>query len=86
MKKVEIYSHRNCSYCVRAKQLLQARGITYEEQDVGQTPQLLTEMVTRTGGRTFPQIIINDEPIGGYTELLALDSSQQLDNLINPSS
>ena len=85
MTQVEIYSHQNCGYCVRAKRLLRERGITYHEQDVGRSPHLLEEMVTRTGGRTFPQIIINERPIGGYTELLSLDRSQQLDDLINPS-
>jgi glutaredoxin 3 len=84
MNRVEIYSHQHCSYCHRAKALLEARGISYQEQDVGRDQQLLAEMVQRTGGRTFPQIVINDQPIGGYTELAELDRTQQLDSLIYP--
>jgi glutaredoxin 3 len=64
--------------------LLEARGIRYQEQDVGRDQQLLAEMVQRTGSRTFPQIVINDRPIGGYTELAELDRTQQLDSLIYP--
>lgn len=82
MKKVEIYSHPTCSYCHQAKALLEQRGIAYQEQNVGQDQRLLVEMVEKTGGRTFPQIIIDDLPIGGYTELLELDRSKQLTHLI----
>ena len=83
MNKVEIYSHPGCGYCQQAKALLNARGIRYREQDVGRDQRLLSEMVQRTGGRTFPQILINDQPIGGYSELLELDRTQRLETLFN---
>jgi glutaredoxin 3 len=83
MNNVEIYSHPGCGYCQQAKALLKARGIHYRERDVGRDQQLLAEMVQRTGGRTFPQILINERPIGGYTELLDLDRNQQLESLFN---
>ena len=83
MNKVEIYSHPGCGYCQQAKALLKERGIRYREQDVGRDQRLLSEMVQRTGGRTFPQILINDQPIGGYSELLELDRAQRLETLFN---
>ncbi|MEJ2694017.1 MAG: glutaredoxin domain-containing protein [Candidatus Thiodiazotropha sp.] len=82
MKQVEIYSRPGCSYCQQAKELLKARGIAYQEQDISQDEALIVEMVRRTGGRTLPQILISDRPIGGFSELRQLDSSQQLDTLL----
>jgi len=83
MNKVEIYSHPSCSYCHQAKGLLNARGIEYQELNVGQDRQLLAQMVERTGGRTFPQIIIKDQAIGGFDDLRRLDQKQQLSTLLN---
>ncbi len=82
MKRVEIYSQPGCSYCQQAKDLLKARGIAYQEQDVSQDEELAIEMVRRTGGRTLPQILISNRPIGGFAELRQLDSSQELDKLL----
>jgi glutaredoxin 3 len=59
---------------VRAKRLLQARGILYTEYDVGEDAELRDEIVRRTGRRTVPQIFIDQEAIGGFEELAALDA------------
>jgi len=83
MNKVEIYSHPGCGYCHQAKGLLNARGIEYQELDVAQDRQLLAQMMERTGGRTLPQIIINDQVIGGFDDLRQLDQSKQLKTLLN---
>lgn len=83
MKRVEIYSQPDCSYCQQAKKLLEARGIAYQERDISQDEEQVIEMVRRTGGRTLPQILIRNRPIGGFAELRQLDSSQQLDNLLH---
>ena len=76
MTNVEIYSHPGCSYCHQAKGLLNAQGVKYQDFDVAQNSQLLAEMVSRTGGRTLPQVIINGQAIGGFNELrkLVLDN------------
>ena len=82
MARVEIYTTPNCPFCVRAKRLLQARGIAYEEVDVAGDPELRADLVQRTGRRTVPQIFIDGEPIGGFEELAALDASTRLANLV----
>ena len=82
MARVEIYTTPSCPFCVRAKRLLQARGIAYDEVDVAGDPELRADLVRRTGRRTVPQIFIDGEPIGGFEELAALDASTRLANLV----
>jgi len=83
MARVEVYTTSMCPYCVRAKRLLQARGIAYEETDVGGDPALRAEVMERSGGRrTVPQIFIDGRSIGGYDELAALDVSGELVGLV----
>ena len=80
--KVIVYTADYCPYCVRAKQLLTRKDIDFQEIDVTD-PATRGEMVTRAGGRkTIPQIFINDQHIGGFDDLSALDRSGQLDTLI----
>lgn len=82
MARVELYTTASCPYCVRAKRLLQARNIAYEEVDVGGDPALRAEIVERSGGRrTVPQIFIDGRSIGGYDELAALDAAGELATL-----
>jgi glutaredoxin 3 len=79
MSRVLVYSTRWCGYCVRAKALLDSKEIEYEEivlEDDQSFRQLLHEL---TGGLTVPQIVIDGEPIGGFTELWRLDRSGELD-------
>lgn len=73
--KVRVYSTTHCGYCVRAKALLDARGIPYEEIDVTHDHDARMWLVKATGQRTVPQVFIGDESIGGFTELRALDAS-----------
>jgi len=79
---VEIYTTPSCPFCVRAKRLLEARGIDYDEIDVADDPALRADLVQRTGRRTVPQIFIDGEPIGGFEELAALDANTRLADLI----
>ena len=79
MSKVVVYSTRWCGYCVRAKALLDAKGIEYEEVTLDDNPAFRAELHELTGGWTVPQILIDGTPIGGYTELWRLDKSGQLD-------
>lgn len=81
--RVEVYSAGYCSYCVRAKQLLDRKGIAYIEIQVDVDAERRQEMERRTGRRTVPQIIIDDQPIGGFDDLWTLDQSGQLDKLLS---
>jgi glutaredoxin 3 len=80
---VEIYTKTFCSYCWRAKSLLDAKGVEYQEisVDFGGGPK--QAMVQRAGGRTtVPQIFIGERHVGGCDDLMALDRSGQLDALL----
>ena len=79
MNRIEIYTTRWCGYCVRAKALLDGKGIAYEEISLDDDPAFRRRLEELTGGWTVPQILIDGTPIGGYTELWRLDKSGQLD-------
>lgn len=73
MARVIVYTTPVCPYCVQAKRLLGERSIPYDEIDVGTDDALRDEMIERAGGkRTVPQIFIDGNHVGGYTELRAL--------------
>lgn len=82
MATITIYTTPYCPYCVRAKQLLENKEVSYEEIDVSDR-SLRPNMTKITGGTTVPQIIINEKPIGGCDELYALERAGQLDTLLN---
>ena len=80
---VEIYTKFGCPYCVRAKHLLDSKGLSYTEYDVTMGGAKREEMVARApGARAVPQIFINDVAIGGSDDLRALDSQGKLDTLL----
>jgi glutaredoxin 3 len=79
MARVRIYSTRWCGYCVRAKALLEGKGIEYEEVSLDDDPGFRQKLYDLTGGWTVPQILIDGRPIGGYTELWRLDRDGRLD-------
>jgi len=76
-----MYSTTWCGYCVRAKALLERRGLEYEEIFLDDDPGFRATVHGLTGGWTVPQILIDDEPIGGYTELWCLERDGRLDEL-----
>jgi glutaredoxin 3 len=77
MAKVELYTTDHCGHCVRAKLLLEQRGIPFEE--IRSDRARLEEL---TGGWTFPQVVIDGRAIGGYDELVMLDRSGALAALL----
>ena len=79
MTRIQIYTTRWCGYCVRAKALLDAKGIAYEEISLDSDPAFRRNLFDLTGGWTVPQILIDDVPIGGFTELWRLDKSGALE-------
>jgi len=78
--RIRVYSTRWCGYCVRAKALLESRGIEYEEISLDSDPAFRRKLFDLTGGWTVPQILIDGRPIGGYTELWRLDREGRLDD------
>lgn len=83
MPEVEVYTTPFCPYCWRAKRLLQARGVAFDEIDLWQHPERRQEMAGRAGGRTtVPQILIDGRAIGGSDELVALEQGGELDALL----
>lgn len=84
MPDVVIYSKAFCPYCDRAKQLLTHKGIEYTEYRVDLDPTHFATMLAKSEGRrTLPQIFINDQGIGGFDDLWALEQQGKLDILIN---
>ncbi|HZO36510.1 MAG TPA: glutaredoxin domain-containing protein [Solirubrobacteraceae bacterium] len=82
MANVTVYSTDFCSFCERAKALLDARGHAYEEINLERDPDGRAQLVERTGMMTFPQVLIGDELVGGFTELLQADRSGRLKQLV----
>ena len=83
MPKIEIYTTTICPFCHAAKKLLTDKGADFLEISLTQEPHLRDRMVERAkGGRTVPQIFINDAHIGGCDDLYALDSKGELDPLL----
>ena len=79
MSTIQLYTTRWCGYCVRAKALLDDKGLAYEEINLDDDPAFRKTLQELTGGWTVPQILIDGTPIGGYTELWRLEKSGQLD-------
>jgi glutaredoxin 3 len=80
MARIRVYSTRWCGYCVRAKTLLENKGIEFEEISLDDDPAFRQKLFDLTGGWTVPQILIDGRPIGGYTELWRLDRDGRLDD------
>lgn len=83
MARVEIYTKAFCSYCSRAKRLLEEKGVDYEEFDITFGGDKRAEMLQRANGRTtVPQIFIGGRHVGGSDDLYALDRDGGLDSLL----
>jgi glutaredoxin 3 len=83
MSKIEIYTTQTCPYCVKSKNLLNKKGVKYEEIDVSNNPELRQKMVANAGGRTtVPQIFIGKHHVGGCDDLYALEQQGELDKIL----
>jgi glutaredoxin 3 len=81
--KVTVYTTGWCPYCARAKSLLSAKGVQFEEIDVDSVPEAYQAMTARSGGRTsVPQIFIGEHHVGGCDDLNALEAAGRLDPLL----
>ncbi|PAU55613.1 glutaredoxin 3 [Pseudomonas sp. PIC25] len=79
MSKIVIYTTAWCPYCIRAKQLLNHKGVSFEEIPVDGKPDLRAEMARKAGRTSVPQIWINGAHIGGCDDLYALERAGKLD-------
>jgi glutaredoxin 3 len=82
MAKVEIYTTQSCPFCVRAKKLLDQKGVVYTEISVDNDPALRRQMQERSGRHTVPQIFINEQSQGGCDDLYSLEASGKLSTLL----
>jgi glutaredoxin 3 len=83
MAEVIIYRTTYCPYCDMAKRLFQDLGVEFDEVDVTNDSEMRHKLVRMTGGRrTVPQIFINGESVGGYTDVAALQKSGELDEML----
>jgi glutaredoxin 3 len=79
---VKIYTREWCGYCTAALRLLKQKGVQYEHIDCSADPGTRKWLVEATGRTTVPQIFIDDQPIGGYTDLRDLDDRGVLDRML----
>ena len=75
---IKIYSTSWCGPCKNVKRLLDERGLSYVEIDIEEIGWSRDDLYDLTGGRTVPQIVINEKPVGGYDDLLILDREGKL--------
>lgn len=82
MKPVKIYTTLFCPYCTAAKSLLTKKGVPFEEIDATGNPDLRQEIRERSGQHTVPQIFIDEQSVGGFSELNELEMCGELDELL----
>ena len=81
-KKVVIYTTQGCPYCADAKELLNKKGVKYEEIQVDKDPNKLAEMIKLSQRRSVPQLFIDKKSIGGFDDLSKLAASGELATLL----
>ena len=82
MKKVVMYTTPICPYCIRAKRLLDSKGVSYMDIDLRAQPHRRMEMMQKSDRTTVPQIWVGDTHVGGFDELWAMDRQGKLDKLL----
>ena len=82
MSNVTVYTTEPCSFCARVKGLLKSRGVEYTEINLSKDPEGRVELAQKTGMMTFPQVTIDGELVGGFTEVQAAAESGRLDELL----
>ena len=82
MAAVKIYTKTSCPACVLAKQILDQKGVSFEEFVMDDKPEELQALIKETNMKTVPQIFINGHLIGGCSDMIDLDKKNQLDILL----
>lgn len=83
MARVVVYTKRYCPYCTAAKALLRSKGVSFEEKDIDDDTEKRQWLASVSGQRTVPQVFVNGRPLGGYTDIAALDDEGKLDRLLS---
>ena len=87
MANITMYTTGYCPFCNNAERLLESKGVTdINKIRVDESPELKVAMMEKTGRRTVPQIYINEQYIGGFDDLRALDLAGELDSLLATDS
>ena len=87
MADITMYTTGYCPFCNNAERLLESKGVTdINKIRVDDSPELMVAMMEKTGRRTVPQIYINEQHIGGFDDLRALDLAGELDPLLGTDS
>lgn len=81
--RIVVYTTDRCPYCMRAKRLLDSKGLAYEEINLGRDPEGRVELAGKTGMMTFPQVLIDDTLVGGFEETAAAAATGKLDELLS---
>jgi glutaredoxin 3 len=80
--QIVVYTTDRCPYCIRAKRLLDSKGLAYEEINLGRNPDGRMALARKTGMMTFPQVLIDDVLVGGFEETAAAATTGRLDELL----
>ncbi len=81
-RKIVIYGNETCAHCAAARMLLTKKRLSFDDIRISGDDELSEEMLRLSGSRSVPQIFVNDQLIGGFDELSALDKSGDLDRLV----
>jgi len=82
MSEITVYTTEPCAYCARVKGLLKARGLEFREINLSKDSEGRLELASKTGMMTFPQVLIDDQLLGGFSETDAAARSGRLDDLL----
>jgi glutaredoxin 3 len=82
MSQVKVYTTEPCAFCVRVKGLLKSRGVEFSEINLAKNPDGRAALARETGMLSFPQVIIDGQLVGGFTEVRAAAESGRLDELL----
>jgi glutaredoxin 3 len=82
MSQVKVYTTEPCSFCARVKGLLKSRGVEFAEINLAKNPEGRAALARETGMLSFPQVIVDGELLGGFTEVQAAAESGRLDELL----
>lgn len=83
MANVKIYTKDYCTYCTKAKALLDSLNVEYEEIDITNTPEVMEEISQKSGFRTVPQIFVGDKCLGGSDDIHAMNDRGELKKELN---
>jgi glutaredoxin 3 len=82
MSEITVYTTDPCAYCARVKGLLKSRGLEFSEINLSRDPEGRMELANKTGMMTFPQVLIDGQLLGGFSETDAAAKSGRLDELL----